>query len=250
MLRRRNLNDIAPNLGFPSPQNSVKSFAYAPDHEAELEVDFLDLALSAIKSASKFNFEWLKPLNSWDRHLEIFPGEHYRLLAGFMEVSSAERVCEIGTFKGFGSLALWAGNPNRRVTTFDILSLEELDPIIPSFALEQGFIIPRIADLAHPDIFEQEHDIISKSQVIFLDGPKNGQFEYDFLVLLAEISFDLPCYLIIDDIRFLNMIPLWRGIRSSKMDLTSFGHWSGTGIVKIQGNLLLDKNFIAGKSNG
>ena len=39
--------------------------------------------------------------------------------------------------------------------------------------------------------------------------------------------------LIIDDIQFLNMIDFWRAIASPKLDISSFGHWSGTGIVDI-----------------
>ncbi len=34
-----------------------------------------------------------------------------------------------------------------------------------------------------------------------------------------------------DDIRVWNMLEIWRGIRRPKLDLTSFGHWSGTGLV-------------------
>jgi hypothetical protein len=30
----------------------------------------------------------------------------------------------------------------------------------------------------------------------------------------------------------MNMIGIWRGIRHPKLDLTSFGHWSGTGLVE------------------
>ena len=34
-----------------------------------------------------------------------------------------------------------------------------------------------------------------------------------------------------DDIRLLNMIEQWRALPRPKLDLTSFGHWSGTGLV-------------------
>jgi hypothetical protein len=29
----------------------------------------------------------------------------------------------------------------------------------------------------------------------------------------------------------LNMIELWRNVQKPKLDLTSFGHWSGTGLI-------------------
>lgn len=37
--------------------------------------------------------------------------------------------------------------------------------------------------------------------------------------------------LVFDDIRAWNMLAIWREIRMPKLDLTSFGHWSGTGLV-------------------
>ena len=40
-------------------------------------------------------------------------------------------------------------------------------------------------------------------------------------------------FLIIDDIQLINMIDFWRSIRSPKFDATSFGHFSGTGVVDI-----------------
>ena len=45
--------------------------------------------------------------------------------------------------------------------------------------------------------------------------------------------------LIMDDIKFINMIDLWRNIKSPKIDLSSFGHWSGTGVVDISDGLKL-----------
>lgn len=43
----------------------------------------------------------------------------------------------------------------------------------------------------------------------------------------------------LDDIRFLNMWRLWRSIRSPKLDATSFGHWSGSGLVDLHNGLQL-----------
>jgi hypothetical protein len=46
-----------------------------------------------------------------------------------------------------------------------------------------------------------------------------------------------PTILVLDDTRLLNMIDVWRLIRSPKLDLTSFGHWSGTGLVDMSAGL-------------
>ena len=39
------------------------------------------------------------------------------------------------------------------------------------------------------------------------------------------------------------MTSLWRSINSPKIDATSFGHWSGTGIVDIKDGLKINKKF-------
>jgi hypothetical protein len=41
--------------------------------------------------------------------------------------------------------------------------------------------------------------------------------------------------LVLDDIRLLPMVTLWEDLRLRKLDLTSFGHWSGTGIAQREG---------------
>jgi hypothetical protein len=46
-----------------------------------------------------------------------------------------------------------------------------------------------------------------------------------------------PRFLLLDDIRLLPMVGLWRSIASPKLDLTSFGHWSGTGLVDVHEGL-------------
>jgi hypothetical protein len=38
-----------------------------------------------------------------------------------------------------------------------------------------------------------------------------------------------------DDIRFWNMLRIWRNVAAPKLDITSFGHWSGTGLVDWAG---------------
>ena len=65
-------------------------------------------------------------------------------------------------------------------------------------------------------------------------------FEPAFLALLASAPLSTrPRWLLLDDIRFLQMVNCWRSIASPKLDLTSFGHWSGTGLVDISQGLLL-----------
>ena len=52
--------------------------------------------------------------------------------------------------------------------------------------------------------------------------------------LLSNFENNLKkgCYIVLDDIRVWTMIKTWREITLPKLDITSFGHWSGTGIVE------------------
>ena len=70
--------------------------------------------------------------------------------------------------------------------------------------------------------------------MIFVDGPKDGETEASFLEQLAHLPFRQNPVIVFDDIRLMKMVHLWRGIQHPKMDLTSFGHWSGTGLVDWQ----------------
>ena len=68
---------------------------------------------------------------------------------------------------------------------------------------------------------------------------KDGKFEYQFLALLGKLEPKENKLLILDDIRFVNMTDLWISILSPKLDISSFGHWSGTGLVDISKPLQL-----------
>jgi hypothetical protein len=76
-----------------------------------------------------------------------------------------------------------------------------------------------------------------------LDGPKDGQFEERVLELLAHHiqpqKEGKRRYLFLDDIHFQNMLVNWRRIASPKVDLTSFGHFSGSGLVDVTEGLQL-----------
>ena len=67
--------------------------------------------------------------------------------------------------------------------------------------------------------------------MIFVDGPKDGKFESVLMDRFQEIGLPQKPLLVLDDIRVWNMLSIWRNLRLPKLDVTSFGHWSGTGFV-------------------
>lgn len=200
--------------------------------------DFLlELATQAASSACDIELDIGNKENSDYPLFNIFPGEHYRLLAALANALKAKKIVEVGTFTGMGSLALLAGSQDSELITFDVLPWDD-----PSFATHLraedfkangGRVSQEIADLADLSVFERYRNVLEEADMIFLDGPKNDLFEYAFARNLSLLENHKKRLLVVDDIHFVNMIDLWQSVRSPKLDLTSFGHFSGTGLIDL-----------------
>jgi hypothetical protein len=95
----------------------------------------------------------------------------------------------------------------------------------------EGTLVQEIADLSDPRAVQQHADLLRSADFIFLDGPRDEIFERVLLQRLNELGLPKGPLVMLDDIRVWNMLAIWREIRRSKLDLTSFGHWSGTGLI-------------------
>jgi len=164
---------------------------------------------------------------------DIWPGEHYKLLAGLVEELRPKTVIEIGTYTGFSALAMLASlPPNARLCTFDILPWQGFpDTALKAEDFADGRLKQMLGDVADPEVMKQHADLFLAADLIFVDGPKDGVFEQKFLDLLGTLELTKQPLLLFDDIRVWNMLAIWRQIKKPKLDLTSFGHWSGTGLV-------------------
>lgn len=164
-------------------------------------------------------------------YADTWPGEHYRLLVG-TRVLEPRLAVEVGTFTGLGSLALRQACD--RVVTFDLIPWDRIEgSVLREQDFENGSLRQEIGDLARADTFDRHRDLLSEADVIFVDGPKDGTFEPAFMTKLLPIVARSGALVIFDDIRVMSMIGFWRSIRAPKLDLTSFGHWSGTGLVRF-----------------
>ena len=197
----------------------------------------VELAANAAKIASNLRIE--NTGNHSDSHwFNTFPGEHYRILAGLLIELKPKNIIDIGTHTGMSS-RIMLDFSSAQVETFDIIHWKKLS----THLTEDDFtsrLTQHLVDLSVETAFDQHIDMLDNADLIFCDAPKDGVFEYEFLALLNNTELDRQeRYLVLDDIKFLNMAPLWRQIASPKFDLTSFGHWSGTGIVDISNGLIL-----------
>ena len=190
----------------------------------------VELALAAATHALGFTFDDLAERSDPDfaRWVNIWPGEHYRFLAGIASVLRPSTIVEVGTFKGHGAVALRSSAPDARVITYDIEPWQK----IPGAILKHSDDVEqRIGDLADPDYLATQLDDLRSADLLFVDGPKDGQWEKRFCTLVLPELADRQRLMVFDDIRLLEMVQLWRDLPGPRLDATSLGHWSGTGLL-------------------
>jgi predicted O-methyltransferase YrrM len=196
----------------------------AHDEPSGPNPELLLIGLKAVEAASKTDLSFL------DNELaSVWPGEHYKLLAGFIQVLKPAVVIEIGTATGLSALAMLPFF-NGNLITFDIKDWKSY----PNTALKETDFERMeqvVGDLSDPLFFEKHRSTIQEAGFIFIDATHDGELEKKLLDLLSTVSFLNPPIILFDDIRVWTMLKMWREITFPKMDLTSFGHWSGTGIV-------------------
>lgn len=199
-----------------------------------LDQKSLNLAVSFINSALIQDLSDIENRSSSQQHLEylnFWPGEHYKLLRGISSVIQPKLTVEIGTWVGMSTLAM--AKFSEKTITYDIRAWKSFKR---TFLLESDFlkgIEQRIGDLSENKFFEKEKHIFENADLVFLDAPKDGLFEGRFLKLVLPV-LKPGAILILDDIKFLNMLEIWENLGYQRIDLTSFGHASGTGIVFIK----------------
>lgn len=196
-----------------------------------------DLALLATQNARSISMsEVSKKMKTQPYFPEVWPGEHYKFLAGLVRAMNPKTVVEVGTSSGLSALALRAElSKGSRIITFDIVPWTEFgDTVLSEEDFNDGSLVQKIGDLSNPEVFAKHQSLIQEAELIFCDGPKDGRFEQVFLDLMYKINLPKKPIFVFDDIRLMNMLSIWRNISLPKLDITSFGHWSGTGLIDWQ----------------
>jgi hypothetical protein len=177
----------------------------------------------------------LYPYITWHPNSQYFDlqagREHYRLLAWLsLQLEKSEIVYDIGTYLGFSALAL-SYNRTCKVKTYDIVSCIPKNQISPEYRSNIEFYIEDILE-------SKEFATLLQAPIIVLDTNHDGIFEKKFYEALHR--HDFRGLLVCDDIH-LNpqMEEFWNSIPGDKIDVTSVGHWSGTGIV------MFDKSYLS-----
>jgi predicted O-methyltransferase YrrM len=235
--RHPRLRQIQHRFGLlPTPRLNARqwerSLISSADDQPAPSDRLLDIAAGAVAAARTIPLDQLRErIDGPPWWPEIWPGEHYRLLAGLVEHMAPRVVIEIGTATGLSALALAARLPaGGQVATFDIVPWREYPgAVLRDSDFDDGTLVQHIADLSDPAQFERHRPLLEQADLVFIDAKKDGDQERSFLKAFG--SLDPRPLMVFDDIRQWDMLAFWRGIDQPKLDLTSFGHWSGTGLV-------------------
>lgn len=213
----------------------------ARDKPAMLTPQLLNLSLKAIEYAGSVDLGEIITRNDQAREYgNLWPGEHYRLLAGLMLALKPSTVIEIGTSTGLSALCLKRYLPtNGKLATFDITPWRQYpNSLLREEDFEDKQLIQHVADLSAQDEMQKHNSLIQDAEFIFIDATHDGLLEQRILSNLERVKFRNKPFILFDDIRVWTMLKMWREIPYPKIDLTSFGHWSGTGLVELDRTLL------------
>jgi hypothetical protein len=145
--------------------------------------------------------------------------EHYRLLMHLSKVWDGVQMSDIGTHAGASAVAL-STNPNNTVYSLDIQNIREINRPLNNVTFEVG------------NFKEQSSlfDNIVKSKFILLDIDHMYDNEIYFYNKLVSLGW--RGVLMCDDLHVNpEMERFWSEIGHPKIEVTKYGHGSGTGLV-------------------
>lgn len=202
----------------------------------------------------RVSMAWTARYASWHDHCRYLgmDNEHYKLLSYVAQQFRKALFVDVGTYLGHSALALAADAPRlgNRVITYDLADhvaehlarhpppvqlhpppvqhpgAQQQQPHKPETVRDAPGVDVRLRDCL-PDL----PTLATQAKVIMLDvTPHDGQFERTVITALTKHGF--RGLLFLDDIRLNPAMELmWSWVPHKKLDLTSCGHWSGTGVV-------------------
>jgi hypothetical protein len=199
----------------------------------------LDIALGAISCARQTDLQDVSRrlenrFRYPDEAINLWPGEHYRLLAALVETLQPKLVIEIGSAEGISALSMRKYlPPGGKILTFDIVPWPDYPrTCLKESDFDDGRLTQIVCNLGEPDSFARHRDLLGRADLVFIDAAKDGELEYRLLSHFDSLSYVTRPLFVFDDIRLWNMLRFWRDLKWPKLDLTSFGHWCGTGLCE------------------
>lgn len=232
---RRRPADFTHQIPGNAPDKRLSAI-YAADQQPGMASEYLlQLGLKSAERALSIDLSDIsgRISNKQVNYIDIFPGEHYRLLAALTDVVKPGLVIELGTHLGYSALCMKKFLPaGSKLATFDVVPwFGFADTILQPGDFDDRFI-QFMDDVTDPLIFQRHMDMFADAEIVFMDALKDGLQEYRFLENFSKVEFRKKCLFVFDDIRLWNMLDIWYHMPRPKLDMTSFGHWSGTGLVE------------------
>lgn len=147
--------------------------------------------------------------------------EHYKLLAYLSQTLKCRKLVDIGTYLGYSAVAL-SFNDQKHVYSYDIFNW------IP----DEGTTAEAKSNvtLFVGDYMSDFKDIVKDTDLIMIDIDHTGATEAEIMTILRNLNY--KGLVLLDDINLNDeMRKFWNDIPETKMDISSVGHWSGTGLV-------------------
>lgn len=118
------------------------------------------------------------------------------------------------------------------IVTFDLAGWNRYEgTVLQDDDFADGRLVQHTDDLSTPAGWTKHADLLRRAEFIFVDAEHSGTQERSFLRGFDEVGLDGRPIVMFDDIRLWKMLAFWQEVTRAKLDLTSFGHWSGTGLV-------------------
>lgn len=148
--------------------------------------------------------------------------EHYKILTYLTKFMTCNTFIDIGTYLGFSALAL-SHDDNKHVITYDIFDSIPDNATTSTIKQKQNITCKLMNCI-------DDIDVVINTQFICLDIGHDGHDEAEILQQLQLKGYKGIVFM--DDIHLNDeMKKLWESIQLTKIDVTKYGHWSGSGIV-------------------
>ena len=194
-------------------------------------IPYLSFAWDVIpEDASPINLSHLSNFVSFAPQAKYYFGldagvEHYKLLALLSKnLPEGSLAVDLGTFYGASALAM-SFNPNVKVITYDISEL--IPPADVSLSIRH---VSNILYLIKDGIADAQRYAREASLILLDVDPHDGIQEKRFIEVMLELKF--VGLVVCDDIHLNEgMRYWWDWVPLRKIDVSQYGHHSGTGFI-------------------
>lgn len=234
-VNQRLRGELMPPLHVTSHQHLTTRVFSQYDEPYQPSPYLIHLALDMAREVEAVRLEELASRPQIQANMLLqWPGEHYKMLAALVRVLKPRRIVEIGTLHGWSALAMKEYLPeDGRIDAFDILDWNKFSN--SSFRPDDfadGRLVYHVDDLTDPTVVAKHHNLLANAELVFLDGPHDGDTECRMIENFRKVTFVRNPLFVFDDIKINEMLKFWRDLPLPKMDITSLGHYSGTGIAE------------------